>query len=114
MAKTDLTFTELDTALGGGALTLERDDIKISVKAITRDTYDNLSNEGVVEFIYKLRAACTTAQDVANAALPDGEEALSSFPAFTFSPPADGLVTVTQSQTVQIPLNTQSVIGTSV
>lgn len=114
MAKTDLTFDELNDALGGAAVTLNGTDLMISVKAITGDNYGAITDEGVIEFMYKLRSACTQAQEVGNAALPDGEEGLDSFPGFSFSPPANGYVTVSQSQTVRIPLDSATVIGTSV
>lgn len=103
MTKPDLTFDELNTALGGAAITQNGDDITISVKAVTGDTKDALTNEGVIEFLYKLRSACTAAQDTANETLDAGER-LDSFPPFSFSPPADGYVNVTQSQTVRLPL----------
>ncbi len=101
MAKTDLTFDELNTALGGAAITQAGDDINISVKAVTGDTKDALTNDGVIEFLYKLRSACGTAQATANESEVAGDQ-LDSFPAFSFSPPADGYVTVTQSQTVAL------------
>lgn len=111
--KQDLTFDELNTALGGGAITFDTDDIKISVKAITGDTYAGMTDEGVLEMLYKLRSACSDAQETANAALADGEK-LDSFPGFSFSPPVDGYVSVTQSHTVRIPLNSATVVGTNV
>ncbi len=113
MAKTDLTFDELNTALGGAAITQSGDDITISVKAVTGDTKDALINEGVIEFLYKLRSACGTAQDTANESEAAGDQ-LDSFPPFSFSPPADGYVSVTQSQTVRIPLDSATVVGTNI
>ncbi len=112
-AKTDLTFEELNTALGATVFTSSGSDITLSVSALTGDTYTALTDEGIIEMLYKLRAACSTAQDTANEALVDGEK-LDSFPGFSFSPPADGYVTVTQSQTVRIPLDTATVIGTNI
>lgn len=112
MVKTDLTFDELNTALGGTAVTLSGSDIVISVSAITGDTYTALTDEGVLELLYKIRSACTIAQDTANETLVAGER-LSSFPGFSFSPPADGFVTVTQSHTVRIPLDSATVVGTN-
>ena len=115
MAKTDLTFEELNNALGGNAIVFagNNNDILISVKAVTGDDKDALANDGVIETIYKLTEACAKAQDTANESLPSGER-LNSFNGGSFSPPADGYVTVTQSQTVQIPLNTATVVGTNV
>ncbi len=111
-AKTDLTFEELNTALGATVFSLSGSDIVMSVSALTGDTYAALTDEGVIEALYKLRSACGTAQDTANEALAAGEQ-LDSFPGFSFSPPADGYVTVTQTQTVRIPLDTATVIGTN-
>ena len=113
MAKTDLTFDELNTALGGAAITQSGDDITISVKTVTGDTKDALTNEGVIEFLYKLRSACGIAQDTANVSEVAGDQ-LDSFPPFSFSPPADGYVVATQSQTVRIPLDTATVMGTNI
>ena len=111
--KQDLTFDELNTALGGNAISINGNDIVISMSAVTGDTYTALTDEGVIEALYKIRSACSTAQDSANELLPEGEK-LDSFPGFSFSPPANGLVTVTQSHTVQIPIDTATVIGTNV
>lgn len=111
--KTDLTFDELNTALGGSAISHSTDDILISVKAITGDTYAGLTDEGVLEALYKIRSACSAAQATANELLASGER-LDSFPGFSFSPPANGFVTVTQSHTVRIPLDSATVIGTNV
>lgn len=115
MSKTDLTFAELNDALGGEAISFDSEnlDIKISIRVITGDTYNNLSNEGVLEALYKIRSACTTAQNTANETLDAGDR-LNSFPSFSFSPPSDGFVTVTQSHTVRIPLDTAQVVGTNV
>ncbi len=111
--KTDLTFEELNAALGVDAFSLSGNDIVVSVSAITGDNYAAISDEGTIEFLYKLRSACTTAQETANEALAAGEQ-LDSFPGFSYSPPAEGYVTVTQSHTVQIPLDTATVKGTNV
>lgn len=48
-AKTDLTFAELNEALGGNAMSYNgaTDDIMISVKAITDNAYNDLTDEGV-------------------------------------------------------------------
>lgn len=111
--KSDLNFDELNDALGGSAISFAGDDISISVKAITGDTYSALTDEGVIEFLYKFRSACSVAQNTANAVLADGEK-LDSFPGFSFSPPNNGNVSVTQTQTFSIPLDTSTVQGTNV
>lgn len=113
MAKTDLTFDELNVALGGAAITQSGDDITISVKAVTGDTKTALTDEGVIEAIYKLSVACAAAQNLANETLEVGER-LNTFTGGSFSPPADGYVAVTQSQTVQIPLDSATVVGTNI
>jgi len=79
--KEDLTFTELNTALGGTALTFDtpNSDITISLKAITGDSYTALTNTGVLKAIKKLREGGFTAQETANEAIPDEEEQLTSF-----------------------------------
>lgn len=111
--KTDLTFDELNTALGGSAISFAGSDITISVSAITSDSYSALTDEGVIEFLYKFRKACSEAQEVANATLSPGEK-LDSFPGFSFSPPNNNEVQVTQSHTFKIPLDTSTVVGTNV
>ncbi len=108
--KTDLTFEELNTALGGTAISHSGNDITISVRAITGDDYTELGNEGVLEFMYKLRQYAGVAQNTANELLADGDR-LDSFPGFSFSPPVDGASQVTQTQTFNIPLDTSRVNG---
>lgn len=119
----DLTFNDLATALGPdvNAILVEDlntglgEEIFISATAILAEPLvGGLGNKGVVEFMYKLRAACTKAQETANAALdPENDELLTSFPAFSYDPPVNGQVTVTQTQTVKIPLDNATVIGTN-
>jgi len=111
--KQDLTFDEMNTALGGSAISVSGTDVLISVSAITGDAYSALTDEGVIEFLYKFRSACTSAQEVANATLADGEK-LDSFPGFSFSPPNNNEVRVTQSHIFKIPLDTSTVTGTNV
>ena len=112
-AKIDLTFEEINTALGVTVFSASGSDIMMSVGTLTGDTYTGLTDEGIIEMLYKIRSACSTAQETVNETLADGEK-LDSFPGFSFSPPADGYVTVTQSQTVRIPLDTATVIGTNI
>lgn len=111
-AKIDLTFDELNNALGGAAISHSGDDILISVKAVTGDDKGALTNDGVIECMYKLTEACADAQNLANETLENGDK-LNSFTGGSFSPPADGFVVVTRSQTVRIPLNTATVVGTN-
>jgi hypothetical protein len=112
VAKTDLTFAELNTALGNDAITFNNatNDILISVKAITDMLYADLDADGVIAFIYKFRSACSVAQGTVNQNLAEGER-LNSFPNFNFSAPVNGYSDVTQSHVVRIPLNSTSAIG---
>lgn len=113
MAKVDLTFDELNNQFEEVAISHSADDITISVKAVTGDMKDALDADGVIEFMYKLIEACAKAQAAANAGLESGQR-LNSFTGGSFSPPADGYVTVTRSMTSRIPLNTATVVGTNV
>ncbi len=111
--KTDLTFEELNTELGAAVFSLSGSDIVMSVSALTGDTFAALTDNGILEMLYKLRSACGNAQVTVNNGLAAGE-ALDSFPGFSFSPPADGYVIVTQAHTVRIPLDSTTVVGTNV
>lgn len=79
--KNDLTFTELNTALGGTALTFDAatSDIKVSLKAITGTSYSALTDAGVLKAIKKLRDGAYTAQETANDTITDPAEQLSTF-----------------------------------
>lgn len=112
-AKTDLTFDELNTALGGSAISFAAGVISIDVSAITGDTYTALTDAGVLEFLFKLRKACGVAQTTVNATQIAGER-LAAFPGFSYSSPdANGIVTVSQAHTVLLPLTDSSVLGPS-
>jgi hypothetical protein len=84
--KQDLTFTELNTALGGAAITLDapNSDILISVKAITGNSYTALTNTGVLKATKKIRESAYNAQETANKSIPDEAEHLT-----TYSPPTN-------------------------
>jgi hypothetical protein len=111
VAKTDLTFDELNTALGGSAISFAGGVITISVNAVTGDTYAALSDTGVLELLFKIRKACGVAQDAANETQVDGEK-LAAFPRFSYSPPTpDGFVSVIQSHSVLLPLADATVVG---
>ena len=110
-AKTDLNFDELNAALGVEAFYSSGEDVVLSVSALTGNTFTALTDEGVIKLIYKLRSACSKAQDTANEGLEPGQELL-TFSGFSFSAPdVNGYVTVTQSHTVRIPLDTNNVQG---
>ena len=102
-AVTDLTFTQLNTAIGSAAFTYDaaNDDILLSVKAITGDTYDALTDDGFCEFIWKLREAAVVAQTTANTAKTSAEQLISfpaktvgTFDADTFTQPLVGSIRV--------------------
>ncbi len=114
--KIDLTFSELLAELPAGSITYDdpNDDIKISTKAITGDTYAALTDEGVIELLYKIRVACGKAQTTVNADLDPGDAPLTTFLPFVYNAPnAAGNVIVNQVQTVRIPLSDSTVKGTN-
>lgn len=117
-AKIDLTFQELATALQGMGIAnaITRDattgQVMVNASAIIGETATDMNGTGVSELVYKLRMACGNAQDTANANLNPGER-LAAFPAFSYSPPANGKVQVTQISSFQIPLSDSTVIGTT-
>jgi hypothetical protein len=114
-AKTDLSFAELAAELPAGAVTYAAgtSDILISVKAVTGDTYAALTDEGVAEALFKIRAAATDAQETVNAAQADGEK-LAAFPDFSYGTPVDGKITVSQVSTFVLPLATSTIKGPTV
>src|SRR6476620_5637581 len=106
----DLAFSELAAALPAGAVTFTGGEILVHVGVITGDTYTALTDLGVVEFMYKIRSACTDAQTTSNATLDAGEAALAAFPNFAYGiPTAAGEVPVTQITAITLPLNTGTV-----
>lgn len=83
---TDLTFQQLNTALGANVFMLDapNNDITLSLSALTGDNFSALTNTGVAEVVHKLITGCQQAQETANSAegvLP--EEQLQSFPPST-------------------------------
>lgn len=111
----NLKFQELDTALGGGVLTYAAGNISISLSALTGDTYTALTNEGVVEVIAKLLNACYTAQETANAALVDGDTALTSFfgPTNAGYNPDQGGIIFRQQMSYVAPVDLNATVGTN-
>jgi hypothetical protein len=115
--KEDLTFAELNTALGGTAVVLDapNSDIKVSLKAITGDSYTALTNTGVLKAMKKLREAAYDAQQTANEDIETETEQLR-----TFSPPVNlgyvaaegGVVTRLQEEYVN-PINFNVVTGSN-
>lgn len=108
----DLTFQQLAAALPANSVTVSAGKVMIDVSAITGDNLTALTDEGVVEFLYKLRSACTDAQTTANAALAAGDTPLAAFPNFAYGvPTAQGEVPVTSLINVVIPLSLGTVKG---
>lgn len=115
----DLTFQSINEAaiadpnIGVAVLSITGDVISLDVKALTGDSYAALSDEGVLEMMFKLRKLCTDAQVATNAAVAnDPTEELNSFPPFSYGiPSATGLVDVSQTQTMRIPITSNTVVG---
>lgn len=111
----NLTFQELDTALGGDVLEYAAGDITVSLSALTGDTYTALTNEGVVEVMSKLLTACYTAQETANEALAPEDSGLTSF----FTPtnagynPDQGGIVFSQQMRYVAPVNFDQTVGTN-
>lgn len=116
---TDLTFEAInnaaiaDSSIGQAIFSITGDTISLNVKTLTGDSFSGLTDEGVLEFMYKLRKLCSDAQATVNELVAtDPSEELNSFPPFTFGiPSADGLVEVSQVQSMFIPLASNSVKG---
>ena len=75
---TDLTFEQIAAALPANSVVVESGDVKISISALTGDPVAALTDEGVIEAIYKLLQGCTAAQATSNETAADGE-ALAAF-----------------------------------
>lgn len=117
----DLTFAELNTeavampSIAAPIFTLSGTDILMNVSVLTGDSFTALSNTGFTEMIYKIRKLAGLAQVTVNEAVATTvTEELTAFPSFTFSPPtAEGLVEVTQVQTVVLSLDDSAIVGTN-
>lgn len=69
------------------------------------DSFTDIDNKGVVEFMFKIRKLVGEAQTLVNNSFAtNSSENLSSFPAYSYSLPINELVEVTQVQTVLLPL----------
>jgi hypothetical protein len=111
-AITDLTWEQLNTALGGaGKVSVVGGKVTIDVGAVTGDVIDVLTKAGVVEFCSKLLEAAARAQATVNEGAVAGER-LNSFAAPVYGGVTGGYVTVTQTFTGRVSVNpaTQSVI----
>jgi hypothetical protein len=118
---TNLTFDELndaaiaDSSIGQAVFSFSGDTISLDIKKLTGDSFTSIENSGVVEFMFKLRKLAGEAQLAVNTAVATTpQEQLTSFPQFTYGiPSASGFVPVTQIQTIQIPLNANTALGTN-
>lgn len=74
-AKTNLTFTEVNTAAPTPIFTYDagESDVLLSLKALTGDTYAGLSDSKVLKSVKRYLDVCKDAQDAANVGLDEGE-----------------------------------------
>jgi hypothetical protein len=122
MAKvTDLTFTQLndvatqDPDIADNIFSIINNKLVLDIGVLTGDNYSTPEESGICEVMFKLRKLCGEAQIAVNALIATTPaEQLTSFPPFTFGiPSAQGLVGVTQVQTVQLPLMANTVRGSN-
>lgn len=112
-AITDLTWQQLESALGSlGVVSISGGTIVIKPAVLTGDTMDSLTSSGVIEFMHKLREACSAAQSTVNNGQAVGER-LAAFPASTATSPSNGYVTVTQQIITRVPLNPNAIVGST-
>lgn len=95
-AITDLTWSEVNAEATSAIASFDVDDVIISLKALTGDTFTGLDDEGVCEALYKLSNLIRKAQGTKNdAGSPAAGEALNVISPFTFTgPDEDGVVLV--------------------
>ncbi|GAX37888.1 hypothetical protein [Nodularia sp. NIES-3585] len=114
-AKKDLTWQEVQaqlTLMGSpNAIVVSGGKVMIDAGIVTGEDLTALTDETVVEFLYKIREAAGKAQGVANEALPV-EDQLQAFPLFSYSAPTEeGFVGVTQVSSFLVPLNLDNIFG---
>lgn len=115
----DLSFAALNTeavalpSIAAPIFTLSGTDILMNVSVLTGDTFTALTDTGFIEMMYKIRKLATLAQTTVNEAIATTpEEELTSFPPFSFSlPSSEGLIEVTQVQTVTLTLDDNVIVG---
>jgi hypothetical protein len=116
-AITDLTFQQLNTALGVNAFALDapNNDIKLSLNTLTGDNFAALTEEGVTEVIYKLVKGCQQAQITVNSANGvDEDEQLRSFPAPTTGTFNSTTLQIPVRSTIEVALNVDPDLVTGV
>ncbi|WP_414550503.1 hypothetical protein [Anabaena sp. CCY 0017] len=103
------------TAMGlEDAIIVSGGKVMIDAGVITGESLTALTQETVVEFLYKIRDAAGRAQVAVNEGQIAGEQ-LDSFPAFSYSAPTEeGVVGVTQVSSFNIPLNLDTITGPNV
>lgn len=124
-AVTDLTWTQLNTALksvvqtNNDLVTLDSYgmptaiDVAAIIQSFPLDN-DNATSTGVIKFMARLFDACREAQTTANTNQPTGER-LNAFAAPTNQAPVGTLVPIIRSMTTRADLSSATrVIGTNV
>lgn len=122
-AVTDLTFTQLNTALNqilgttaNNYIELTNDEtgnlVRLNLTALAQA--DSLNDEGVIKVFSILLEAARKAQETANTGKTTGEK-LSAFPAPTNGAPANNFVPVTRTMTARHDLTSATkIVGTNV
>jgi hypothetical protein len=116
---TNLTPEQLNTELGVNAFSFDdpTDDILLSLKTLTGDTYTGLTNLCITEVIHKLITACQEAQVTVNSANGvDTEEQLRSFPPSTTGAfdPTTLKIPIRHSIEVSLSVDPNNVIGVNI
>ncbi|OLP18081.1 hypothetical protein BST81_13735 [Leptolyngbya sp. 'hensonii'] len=114
----DLTFSDAQIASGvSGTFTYDagNDDVLISVKKITGDSYAALTDTGVIEFVSKLLNLCEKAQTSVNATAVAGSR-LNAFQSPVYGVPSqeangDFYASVTYTMIARAPLSLNDPIG---
>lgn len=106
----DLTYANLQAALPTGALTVEGNDVVLSIRSIIGESSLGLNDQKVSEFIAKLLEACNRAQRTYNNANQTNGIDLNSYPSPVAGIPQqenDGswYAVFTYTTSVRVPLN---------
>jgi hypothetical protein len=113
VAVTDLTWSQVETALGNaGAIAPDADGLLVINPALITGQAMTMNDFGVIEFLYKFLLACNVAQTAINSNQEVGQR-LAAFPAFSAGAPINNYVQISQQVICRIPLNTNTVIGST-
>ena len=107
----DLTFQEVNTKFGTNIFTFDTDKILLNVTALTGDNNSALTDNGIVEFCFKLLKICQETQTEKNISTT---VKLSSFGTPFYSTVTEGnppTITGTASVSAVIPLNIDELTG---